>query len=311
MFTLTSHITIGDQIDLTFVNEVSINQSWKQLTDTAEIRLPRNLKLQKDPIKDVIKKDDKVTIELGYDNELVTEFTGFVSEIHPDVPIIIKCEDEMRQQKKNPVNMSFKSVTLADLITAIAPGITNKYIAMASLRINDATPAQVFTFLRDQYGLVTYFVAGRLYSGFAYQNPPNDVQVHFQKNVKSSQRLEYRFKDEQKIRVKAISMLPDNKKLEATVGDDDGELRTLTFFNITSEATLKKRAEAELDKLKVDGYRGDVVLFGQPFAQHGDRLELLDDAFPERQDTNFIDKTVTTFGQSGYQRICSLGKSAA
>ena len=58
------------------------------------------------------------------------------------------------------------------------------------------------------------------------------------------------------LKVKAISILKDNKKLEVEVGDTEGELRTLHFYKVTSEAKLKELAKAKMSTLKYTGFKG-------------------------------------------------------
>jgi len=199
------------------------------------------------------------------------------------------------------------------LIAEIVPsGIETNVLdsPLGAFKISNVTPAQVLKSLKDRYGFVSYFQEGILFVGFAYQNPnSNTIPLHFQKNVADISQLTYRFKDDNKIKVKAISILPDNKKLQVEVGDDDGEIRTLHFFNVTSESALKKRAEQEIEKLKVDGYRGSIKSFGQPFIKHGDVLDFEDDIFPERASANFVDKVVVNFNTSvGFKRTSTLGR---
>lgn len=55
-------------------SEVKIETSWKSLTDTAEITLPRNVKGFK--VSELLKEGDAVEILLGYDGNLKPEFSG-------------------------------------------------------------------------------------------------------------------------------------------------------------------------------------------------------------------------------------------
>ena len=100
----TCHIVIGN-ITLNWVNNVRVESSWKTLTDTAVITLPSKVRVKvKNTVSEVInqhqlsehiKVGDGVTIGLGYNGDLNTVFTGFVTHLKPRVPIEVICEDMM------------------------------------------------------------------------------------------------------------------------------------------------------------------------------------------------------------------------
>lgn len=121
------------------------------------------------------------------------------------------------------------------------------------------------------------------------------ILFHFQRNIVSHS-LEYLSRDDRKIKVKAISLLSGNRKLEKELGDPDGETHTLHYFGIESEAEIKRLAENDLEKMTVEGYKGGFTAFGTPFVRHGDTVEIRDDEYPERVGRYFTDATRTTFG---------------
>lgn len=102
-----------------FVNSVETKSSWKLLTDTAKVIMPKNVYVATDhgnvawtdvdvytntTIPPIFLRGDKITVELGYEyqdrqGEWVTEtnveFKGFLTKINPKIPIEIDCEDNM------------------------------------------------------------------------------------------------------------------------------------------------------------------------------------------------------------------------
>ena len=92
MFELDVKITIGNYI-FTHVNDVRIESSRKSLLDTAVIKLPR--KYKNNIITSVVKEGDTVSIQLGYNGKLSTEFAGKVLKIGCNTPVEIQCEDNM------------------------------------------------------------------------------------------------------------------------------------------------------------------------------------------------------------------------
>jgi len=89
-------------------------------------------------------------------------------------------------------------------------------------------------------------------------------------------------------------------------GDPEGEKRTLTYFNVSKEE-LTKFAQLEIDKLKFTGSRGKITVFGTPVVRHGDRVQLIDKAIPDRNGLYLCAKVETTFGLGRYRQQIELG----
>lgn len=308
MYKLSSFIEIGNLV-FDWVNEVAIESSFKSLTDTCVIKFPRNLNLRSKSIKDLISKGDKVIVKLGYDDVLNTEFEGYVAGVKPNVPLEISCEDEMYKLKTGSLKKSWRNVNLSEVIKFITPSYTTDiYEAeLGSFSINNETPAQVLMRIKDTYGLYSYFKDKVLVCGKVYSLISNKEHAyHFQQNI-ISHSLEYRKKDELKIKVKAISTSGDNSKIEVEVGDKDGEEHTLNFYKL-SKTELEKRAREEMIKLGYDGYKGTFTSFGIPQANHGDKAILSDAEYKERSGSYAIFGVKTTFGISGFRREIELGQ---
>ena len=94
------------------ISEVEIESSWKMICSTAQVVLPRNIKdFNQNKVKDWFKRGDKVEIYLcyGLDEDLILEFSGYITQVSADYPITIKLEDEMWRLKQIPVNFSSKN----------------------------------------------------------------------------------------------------------------------------------------------------------------------------------------------------------
>jgi len=303
---MSSYIEIGNYV-FRNVNAVSIESSWKNLTQRAKIKLP-NIKalLEKN-----IKPGDPVIIKLGYNSSLNIEYEGFVSTIAPSTPIEITCEDEMWKLKQQTVTMSWRSVTLKEVLKYLVPDATIECpdIILSPFRIDKLSKAKALEKLKDEFTLVIYFRGKNLYAGLAYQEKDLGRQkYHFQKNIAHSS-LVYKGKDDVKIKVKAISIMPNNTKIDTELGDADGEQRTLHFYNLTL-AELKKQAQEKINLMKYDGYRGTFTGFGVPVVKHGMVAELLDNKYPERAGSYFIDSVNTTYDSNGFRREIELGRKA-
>lgn len=312
MKVMNSRIEIGSLVFSNRVNSVAVQSSRKNITGTATIKLP-NLRRQTDQqkIEKIIRVGDAVKIMLGYDDRLVSEFEGYVSIISPQIPLEIICEDEMWKLKQETVSMSWRSTTLKEVLRFLVPTATINCpdITMAPFRLNKVTKAKALEQIKDEYILDIYFRGKTLFAGLAYtETGLGEVNYHFQKNALMGN-LQYRRKEDVKIKVKAIGMQPDNTKIEVEVGDTDGETHTLHFYNKTKE-DLNALAEQKIKLMRYDGYRGSFTGFGQPYASHGMVANLMDDRYPERAGRYLIDGTGVKYDQSGYRREVSLGLKA-
>jgi hypothetical protein len=305
--------------DIDLVHEVEIDSTWDRMTDTATIQLPKTLKFGNVNIEEAIKTGDRVIIRLGCDGEFFEEFRGYVSRSPaPNIPFTIYCEDEMWKLKTTSCDpKTWRKVSLKELVEHIAPGY--KYDVMeaelGSFRIEkDTSPAKVLKDIEDVYGLRSFFRGETLVVGKVYTS--NDVMVLPVVNyeygvnlISGTDRLEYVRKEDHKVKVKAISMHPDNTKYEVEEGDEGGDTRTLTFYNL-GKVELKKRAQEHIEKFKVDGYTGSVETFGIDRSRHGQKCRLIDNRYEQRNSTYFIDRVRIRSGINGYRREVFIGPRA-
>lgn len=318
MFVVSAHITIGN-LFFDFVMDGEIDTSWKNLTDRAVLKLPRNISIFSKPdllIQDIIKKGDIVKIELGYDGNLQTEFVGYVSTIQLGIPIVIECEDSMYLMKQQKVSQSWRDAYLVDIIKSILPaGMKYEVLdfKIGAYYAKNATAAIILDDLKTRYGLKPFFRDEVLYVGFAY---PTDkwkaVKYDFSLNAKSkNKKLKHVSEGDVKFFVKGISINAAGQKTIIEVGDPSGAERTLHYYNI-GEAELKANVENDYKKLQYEGFTGSFHAFAVPFAQHGDIAFIKDDFYPEHKGAYFVDRVKTSFGHGvGIDREIFLGSRAS
>jgi hypothetical protein len=302
---MNSYITIGDY-EFTSCHAFQTKKSWKQLAQAATIKLHNIAGLLK-----AIKVGDAVEIKGGYDGDYITEFIGYVSEILPTTPVEIKCEDEMWKLKQETTSGSWKSIELKDLLKTIVPSasIDCPEITLSPFRIKEnTTKSHALQILKNEYLLAAYYRDKTLFVGLPYieKNLP-EVVFHFQKNAKATD-LVYKRKEDIRIKVKAISVFPNNTRIEKEFGDADGDSTTLHFYN-KPESQLKALAEEQIGRMKYDGYKGTFRTLGAyPFVDHSYTMWLEDDKYPEREIGVFADMVVTDYGPSGYHRTITPGR---
>jgi hypothetical protein len=309
MKAMNAHITIGEY-EFHYVHRVQVESSWKTLGDTCTIELPNVQGL----LEKQVKPGMPVVVRLGYDGVYAEDFRGYVSAVKPSTPTQIECMDEMWLLKQDTITMSWRSTTLEEVVKYIAPRalVTVPDVVLAPFRLDKVTRSEALQVLKEQYGLAVFFRGPELYVGLPYgiDEQPEQYYYHLQRNVASFGSLEFRRADDVKVKVQAISIRPDNSRVEVELGDKEGEQHTLHFFNL-SQAELKQQAEQKMALLKFDGYKGSMVAFGFPNAAHSGVCVLEDERFPERGGRYFIDDVKVTYGPGGYRRELTLGKRAA
>lgn len=315
MLRLTSEIVIGPY-RFSAVNEVEVDSSWDNLTDTCTLTFPRqiswegrNLAGGTDPL---LKRKMPVTVKLGYDGKNVEVFRGYVRDISAEIPVKVKCEDAMYLLKQGEFTKSYRSVDTKTLISDMALSNPFEVVANATLgqfRISKSTPAKVLEYIREHYFIRSFFREGKLYVGLAFVAAlQRRRRIRFDRNV-IEHSLEYREKDDVQLYLKAVIMKPDNTKNEVFEGDEGGEQRTFHYYNI-SKSEASKLLKQEAERLKYTGYRGSFTTFGSPEIRHGDLIELSDPNYPERDGTYLVKRVKITFGMSGYRQEVELESKA-
>lgn len=306
MEVLVSDIRIGEY-KFDYVHEVSISSTWQEQTVKGTITLPAKIRLKYDELKKAIKKGDRVTIDLGYNGELNRVFSGFVARVKPTVPVVIEVEDEMWKLKQILVNDKAKNETVKSFLERNIPYPIDAFdIQLPSFVANKITAAQLLDQFKQDYGFPSFFRNGKLVIGKQYD--PDNYSVHIVKlnyNVVEDS-LEYSEKDDVKIKVTAISNMSSGEKIEVELGDADGESRTLNFYNLP-KSELEKVATQEIDRLKYNGYRGDITIFFDPFVRTGDVIELRNDEESDKTGRYWVDGVNYTFGVNGGRQQIKLG----
>lgn len=307
------------------VASVSRKKSIKNFTETAAIELPKKIRFisngQPDSMyepsksaKDYIKVGMPVTIYMGYDNVLLKRFEGYVSEgLEPSIPLMVKCEDEMWQLKRKRVSVSLENTSIKAIVNTIAGEYDNDVLDanIGDFSMKNTTAVKVLQELKKRFGVYSYFIGKTLIVGKPYTNkmvidlPTKNFR--FGHNIISSD-LKFRGADDAKLRVKGISIMPDNTKIEVTEGDDDGDERTLHYFDL-SKSDLQMAVKRDLDKFKRDGYEGSITSFGFPVVEIGQKLTIIDTSYDNRNSTHYADEIEETI-KTGYRLTTTVGKSA-
>lgn len=304
------------EISLTCVNKVSIQSSFKDLTDTAEVTLPRNIRFgtkkndntKTNTLNTLLQIGDAIQIYLGYNNNLIQEFTGYITEISTNFPIVIRCEDPMYLLKRKSVNVSEKNITLENLLNTItsAPKIHCTSTELGTVRYPQMTATQVLAALRE-LGFYTYYNDGQLYSGVRYGDTisKKPTPIALEKNaIAETLKMKEVPTD---IYIREYSLCAGGVKYEVTLGDSSADTYVFPHVGITSTDTLKTLAEKNKARIMQPGLDGDITLFGTPSLQHSMKVKISSQKYTEKNGTYYIDCVKKDFDQSGYRQTITLG----
>lgn len=321
MLKLCSEITIeGDKTWLfNAVADCNIVEDVSTLTDTCEIQLPKKIKWQEAVAKNgkpPIKRGDKITIKLGYDGDLQTRFTGFIRSVDAKVPITIKCEDGMFVLKSHKVKpKAFKNASLHEIMSYLLEGtsiqfqLMDKDIKVGNWRLTKTHASEELQELKEKMMLSSYFrrINGEsiLYIGLAYPLD-NRKKVKFMhgKNI-IDENLEYRDKEDIRVRCEAQSFNAKNKKVTYEYGDKDGDVIKIRIDGLT-ENELKKYAIEAVERYKQSGFKGSFETFGQPEVSKCDMVEI--HASDGNSGVYLVKKLEIEFGTNGYRQKIELGQ---
>jgi hypothetical protein len=334
MFKLSCKIEINaDYGNLVFrhIESVAVTTSLLNFTDTCKITLPRIYsKNNKDEfdITKIFKRNDTVTVELGYDNNFETVFKGYVKSVSTSNPVTIECENEAWKLKQMTISEPeyYAKLKLADFIGRYLPDYDTEVVDvdLGEVRINaGVSVAHVFDYFMKNYPFRFFFrddvFYGVMSSAMMLKN--NVIKTHkfvFGKNVISGN-LTYTLAENVRLQIVAKTILKDNRKVEVKEpadGDaslsDGADVRTFLAPEAATadnpEKYLTDYAKEKLQTFKVDKMTGDFTAFGIPFVKKGDIVHLFDDKNRERNNKQFLVEAVRyEFGKGGYRQIVTVG----
>ena len=316
MYVLSAKIEIqGDKSwQVPFVTSVEITRDTEKLTDECKITLPKRIKWDGEA-QIPVKRGDSIKVWTGYGEDLELAFTGYVRSVGIKTPIVLTCEDEMFKLKQKPcVKKAYKTVTLETLLKD--QGLDGVKVFgeqnLGQFRVTDDTVAALLGRLQDS-GIRSFYryEDGKpvLYCGVIFERDTKPSQVFATGvNIISDSSLEQQLAANIRLCVKAVSIMPNNKKIKVEVGDKDGEKRTIHTYNKT-ESELKAWAEQEIKRLKVDGLKGSFTTFGYRLVDKLDAIGIKIDG--NKMGVYQVQKNVIKYGTGGYRQEITLGQRVA
>ena len=312
----------AQQLVFRHIDGVTVTASMVNFTDTCKITLPRLYsKNNKDEfdITKIFKRNDTVTVELGYDDNFETVFKGYIKTVSTGNPVTLECENEawMLKQMKIAEPEYYPKLKLKDFVNKHLSGykVDIVDVDLGEVRINsDVSLSQIFDYFMKNYPFRFFFRDDVFYGvlGSALMLKNDVIKTHkfvFGKNIISDS-LNYTLAEDIKFQIVAKAILKDNTKIECKepANVEGGEIRTFLVPGATTEANLKEFAKERLQELQIDKMTGDFTAFGLPFVKKGDIVHFFDDKNEERKNKQFLVEAVRyEFGKGGYRQVITLG----
>lgn len=316
MYVLSAKIEIqGDKSwQVPFVSSVEITRDTEKLTDECKVTLPKRIKWDGEA-QIPVKRGDSIKVWTGYGEDMELAFAGYVRSVGIKTPIMLTCEDEMFKLKQMAcTKKAYKNVNLETLLKD--QGLENVKVFgeqnLGQFRVTDDTVAALLGRLQDS-GIRSFYRyedgTPVLYCGVLFERDTQPSQVFATGvNIISDSSLEQQLAANIRLCIKAVSIMPNNKKIKVEVGDKDGEKRTIHTYNKT-ESELKAWAEQEIKRLKVDGLTGSFTTFGYRLVDKLDAIGIKIDG--NKMGVYQVKKNVIKYGTGGYRQEITLGLRVA
>lgn len=268
-------------------------------------------------------------------------FSGFITKVQTHAPIEISLEDRMFKCKQvKAENKLYKASQydaegiVKDLVkqyNVANPSDTIEFVEapqptstkIGDFRVQNNTIAQVLEYMQKQLHINSWFRGNKLHSGAMVYYPDNRAKqhpvFHFQKNIISDDMI-YTRTDDLAIGIHAYSVQKEatsevnskgktktkQKRIEVYLGDQSGEIRTYYSPSATSVEQLKQEATNWMNRWRYEGFRGKFTTFGEPYVNHGDLIDIVNDNIPDQNGTYFVKGVERSAGVGGYRQVIEL-----
>jgi hypothetical protein len=319
-YVLNGYIEInskGKAFKIDGFHSVEVENDIFKINQSCKIQIPTSRRLTNTdnyPGKSIqapipFNRGDKISVWIGYDNDLKLEFDGFIYRVNYKTPLEIECEGYEFQLRSPCETKTWKITTVKEVLTYL--------IAGTDITINENVPdislvkyvikagvnkLQALQELKENTRTECFFMGKSLYIGLAYTIDKGAIKYKLGYNTINADDLKYHNADDVQVKVKAMYVKPDGTNVEVSVGDNDGQEHIVKSKNISDLDALKGFASSVLQKYKYSGYEGKIKTFLQPYATPCMKAIIEDPKYPERNGTYYITKTKVVVNRSGGRR---------
>lgn len=301
------------------VNDLKITRSTVGLKDTAILKLPSigrvlsndNLPNTSIESANFFSYGDQIEIKLGYNDDLRTEFKGFILKVLMSTPILIECEGYSFQLYKKVVK-NWKETTVSEVLEFLVSGTDIKvsdWSKSQTIKLKNfsiaTTGLEVLSWFAKKMGLTACFLFDEVYVGLQQIPKLNEVKLRLGWNVLRDDKLETI--ENRKVLVRVFFKDLEGIKRKVELGDKSGQLIELKMPYIKDLATIYRIAENKFEVAKSQQIKGAITCFLQPYIQPFDLVSIIDKRYERRSGKYFVTATEVTFGMNGARRKIGLG----
>lgn len=312
MYLLNWDIAIG-AYKVKTLTEVKITTSVLNLSDTATITMPGQYLNTWRKIEDKVHVGDAVTIKLGYDNNLETEFTGYLKRISRDNnALVLECEDALWLTNKAVADMEYKSISLKELLTAVLAQVDPEMtvecdydFTYEKMVVFKSTALDVLKKVHEDTKANIWFEGKTLHVHPVYQQAKGDKPVIYDTEVNvQSNELKWKDATDKRVMVEVKYIDSDGTLSTKQYGVNGGE-KVTRYVNAT-DSDLVKAAENEYNLWNYSGYEGKLTGWLVPVVKAGGSVRLRDKERPEG--VYYVTGVEIEFGRNGAKRKVTLGR---
>jgi len=323
MLNMVFDIRVG-KYKLGLIAGVNIKRSVEQLTDTATITLPATMYNKAIAsttsriyfLEKSVGYGDEVVIRLGYNDTLVTEFTGYLEHVENDNDQLrLHCEDGIFLYRKALPDTEHKRVTLSALLQWVIAQLNLNHNLSCSYDVTydkfvtlGNTGYDVLKKVQEELKPNIYLKGNTLHVHPQYTELFGTASYDFAKNIEKSN-LKYRDASQRKLLVEVHGRDARGKEVRVEEGTIGGDKLTLNISGISDRESLKRIAmQALLSKGGYTGYEGSFTGWLIPYCDAGYKVRLTDKDYEYKNGSYYVTAVEVNFTENGAERVVTLGK---
>lgn len=333
MFIMTSEIQIGS-----FKSVKPSAVKWKcsvsNFTDTCSISLPLRTYVRNLVVKDsvlqtsmleanvnkipdtqqtVFAEGNKVEVYLGYNNKNTLRFKGFIKRINYAKPLVLECEGYSYQLKNKVFTKSYTTTSVKEILSDLIAGTDIKLsefipdIPLKNVPFKNCPGLKVLEWFQKECLLAVYFDFEKLYVGSSKYGIKKPTQ---------KLRLGWNTADDNELKKDTVE---SNVIIHVVEKSSTGTVKRTKSVQKKYSTTKEVKARAgmpdkvlkevanELQKIEnFSGYKGEINCFLEPHFENGYVAKIIDNMFPDRNGSYFVESVDGSFDSSGGRQKITL-----
>jgi hypothetical protein len=331
--TVNSNITIGN-FQFSGIHELRIKKSIRTYNDTATITVPSLAtyipKGKKSAVTattaTLFTDGSPVQIDLGYNGNLNSEFTGFVRRRGTGMPLVVECEGYVRQLRLN-VGISGnynRTPTSAAKLLAQATNGTDITVScpvdykLSNIAFSNFNGVQIIDMIKEaSLGALSIFFSTpkTLYCGLVYlayaqgNNPFANYQVDYRLgwNCPKQNGLKERIPSEPVQVILKGKDATGNLLYNASKEKNAVHKKNYLTSQMPDSNERGDMAQEIAYSHNYTGYEGNLTGFLSPYAYPGMNVNLVNAEYPDLNGVYLIESTEVIYGVTGAKRIVTVG----